>query len=193
MDGTLLDTSRDIQSVINESLKKFNLAEISLSDTIRFIGNGAAKLVERAVGERQDLFEKVYSDYSENFPLCGNKLTCLYPDELAIVTNKPQAATERVYAQFLSKFGFCIVLGHAEYYPLKPNPASTLAIVEKLGLKKEQCLFVGDGETDVLTSAAADLCCVSALWGYRTRDELYKAGARIFANNFRQLEKIILS
>lgn len=206
LDGTLLDTSRDIHKVINQSLATFSLPQISLDDTIRFIGNGAKKLVERAVGERRELLEKVYADYSKNFPECDNENTKLYPDEaqtlenlkrggvrLCILSNKPQAATDRVYAKLLSKFGFCIVLGHAEYYPLKPNPASTLAIIEKLGLNKGEVLFVGDGETDVETAANAGVLCLSALWGYRTREQLERAGAKYFAENFRQLEKFVLS
>lgn len=204
LDGTLLDTSHDIHKVINASLNKFGLDQISYTDTLKFIGDGAKKLVERAVGERTDMLNNVYSDYSERFANCDNKLTCLYPEEvetlnkfneagihLAIVTNKPQRATEHVYADFLSNFNFNIVLGQTEYYPLKPNPASTFAILEKLGVKAGECLFVGDGETDVKTAKAAGLKCVSVLWGFRTEEQLLKAGADSFAEKFSDLERYV--
>ena len=197
LDGTLLNTSSDIHSVINESLKEFDLAQISYEDTLKFVGNGAKKLVERAVGERTDMLQKVYADYAERFANCDNNLTALYPEEaetlqklkeagirLAIVTNKPQRATERVYAKFLSNFDFNIVLGQTEYYPLKPNPASTFAILAKLGVSAEECLFVGDGEPDVETAKAAGLKCISVLWGFRTKEQLKAAGAENFAEKF---------
>ena len=204
LDGTLLDTSRDICKTLNESLKRFSLPELSLADTIKYVGNGARKLVERAVGKNADILEEVYIDYIEHFAKCDNNLTKLYPNEaetlkkfreagikLCLLTNKPQRATERVYAKFLAEFEFCIVLGHAEYYPLKPDPASTLAILDKLSVKREECIFVGDGETDVETARAAGVVCVSALWGFRTKEQLLNAGAENFAEDFSDLEKFI--
>ena len=74
---------------------------------------------------------------------------------------------------------------------MKPDPASTLAIIGKLGVKKEECVFVGDGETDVLTARAAGIECVSALWGYRAREELIKCGAKTFAHSYAELQNII--
>ncbi|MDE6505058.1 MAG: HAD family hydrolase [Clostridia bacterium] len=206
LDGTLLDTSRTIRSVLNDSLKKFSLPPISLEKTIEFVGNGAKKLVERAVGgQRKELCESVYTDYSKNFANCNNSLTSLYSGAsealrrfgkagviLAIVTNKPEQATLRVYEEFLSEYGFSAVVGQSEHAPLKPNPASTLKIIQDCGLKHEECLFVGDGETDVQTAANAGIKCVSALWGFRTREQLRTAGATLFAKNFNELEKIVM-
>ena len=205
MDGTLLDTLRDIHEVLNNSLKEFDLPQISYESTKKFVGNGARKLIERAVRDKADSVEKVYRYYSEKFANCENDLTCLFPNEentlekfraagitLCILSNKPQRATERVYAKFLDKFCFNIVLGQTEYYPLKPDPVSTLAILDQLQLKPSECIFVGDGETDIQTAHAAGLKCISALWGYRTKEELSTAGATDFAENFDELEHFIL-
>lgn len=205
LDGTLLDTSRDICAVLNESLGKFGLPQISLNDTVNFIGNGAKKLIERAVADRPDMVEEVYSDYSVRFPECSNNLTVLYEGEretlvnlknagieLCILSNKPQRATERVYAKLLAEFKFSIVLGQTEHYPLKPDPASTIAILRQLGIKSEECLFVGDGETDVLTARAAGIKCVSVLWGYRSKSQLAGVGSTFFAHKFSDLEKFVL-
>lgn len=205
LDGTLLDTLPDIHIVLNSCLAEFSLPLLSYETTKRFVGNGAKKLVERAVGERAELSEKVYELYFERFSNCDNSHTKLFPYEgemlkkfkeaglsLAIITNKPQRATDKVYAEYLGDFGFNIVLGQTEHYPLKPNPASTEAIISKLNVKKGDCVFVGDGETDILTARAAGIKCVSALWGYRTREELSAAGATDFAENFRALERYVL-
>lgn len=204
LDGTLLNTSEDIQKALNASLKKFSLPVLSLEKTIEFVGNGAKNLVIKAVGDRQDYTGKVYEDFLVNYKTTDNNLTKYYPGEeetlaklksrglaMAILTNKPQAATEQVYGKFLAKFGFNIVLGQTEYLPLKPNPASTLYILDKLGVKKEDCLFVGDGEADVYTAAAAGVEHAAALWGYRTKSRLEEAGAKIFLKQFSDIEKFI--
>lgn len=206
LDGTLLDTLPDIHIVLNSCLAEFSLPMLSYETTKKFVGNGAKKLVERAVGERAELSEKVYELYFERFSNCDNSHTKLFPYEceilkkfkqaglsLAIITNKPQRATDNVYTKYLRNFDFNIVLGQTEYYPLKPNPASTEAIISKLNVKKEDCVFVGDGETDILTAKAAGIKCVSALWGYRSREELSAAGATDFAENFSELERFILT
>lgn len=172
-----------------------------------FVGDGAKKLVERAVGEKSDglLVEKVYADYSERFATCSNELTSLYEGAaealtklredgvlLAIVTNKPKRAGIVVFNEFLAKFGFCEVLCQTESVPLKPNPASTCQIIQKYGLKKEECVFVGDGETDVQTAANAGIDCISVLWGFRSKEQLKAAGATRFAENFKELQREIL-
>lgn len=206
MDGTLLDTSRDICAVLNASLKKFHLPQVSLEQTVAMVGNGAKTLVERAAcGQDAALVGRVYQDYSVRFAACGNELTALYGGEesalmqfkaaglkLAIVTNKPQRATERVYDTYLSRFGFDIVLGQSDAFPLKPDPASTLYVMERLGVGREECLFIGDGETDVKTAAAAGVRCASALWGFRSRSQLEEAGATLFFSGYGGLAKYVL-
>lgn len=205
LDGTLLDTSLDIHQVLNAALKKFSLPEIPLEKTKEYLGDGAKKLVERAVGNRRGLFGSVYAEYIKNFVSCDNKSTVLYDGEeaalkilkskgikLAIISNKPQSAVERVYVDFLEKFAFCEVLGQTEYYPLKPDPTSTNAVIDRLGVKKDECLFVGDGDADVVTARRAGVRCVSALWGFRSRAELEAAGAEEFAENFPDLLKNVI-
>ena len=205
LDGTLLNTLEDIHFVLNYSLQHFGLPCVTIEQTKSFVGNGARRLIESAVGDKSpQLLDEVYSFYSKLFSECGNERTKLYENEeqvlsklselgikFAIVTNKPQRATDNVYTKFLAKFKFNRVLGQTEYYPLKPNPASTLAIIDDFELKKDECIFVGDGETDVLTAKAAGIKCVSALWGYRTKEQLKAAGAEIFAESYFDLLSVI--
>lgn len=205
LDGTLLDTLPDIHRVLNGSLAAFGLPAVSMEDTKIMVGNGARKLVERAVGgDNSGIAERVYRHYSENFARCDNALTKLFVGEertlasftakgikLAVVTNKPQRATENVCARHLSRFCFSHIIGQSADFPLKPDPAAVLHIAGEWGIDKEELLFVGDGETDVETAANAGIKCVSALWGYRSRSRLESAGAELFAENYGQLEIIV--
>jgi phosphoglycolate phosphatase len=201
LDGTLLNTSLDIHAVLNDSLSHFNLPQLSLEKTVEYVGNGAKILVERAIPkDKSYLLEDVYKYYATHFAACANDLTCLYDGEeevllelkrmgvkLAIVTNKPQNATEGVYCKHLARFNFDCVLGQTDKYPLKPSPQSTLATIAQLGLEPEDCLFVGDGETDVQTAKNANIDCLSVLWGYRSRSTLEQAGGINFVGDYQQL------
>ena len=207
LDGTLLDTSHDICAVLNESLKRFNLPQNSLQALKKYLGNGAKMLGNRAVGESNSKYaEDVYKDYFINFANCKNELTALYHGEaaaldafkstdikLAVISNKPQIATERGVNQHLNKFGFDLVIVQSDSNPLKPDPTTTLTVIEKFGVRKDEVLFVGDGETDIQTAANAGVNCVSALWGYRSRKQLESAGARSFAESFKELENLVKS
>jgi len=205
LDGTLLNTSLDIHAVLNESLKRFDLPELSLEKTLSYVGNGAKLLVERAVGENKGLFPAVYGYYAKRFSDIPNDLTVFYEGEeealksfqkaglkIAVVTNKPQKATQKVCEKFFSDYGFYTVIGQSDKFPLKPDPTSTLSIIKALGVEKCECLFVGDGETDVLTAANAGIDCASVLWGYRTKSRLERAGAKLFFSSFGELANFVL-
>lgn len=207
LDGTLLNTLEDIRVTLNKSLSSFGMPEISSEQTKEYVGNGARLLVERAVGNKpQEVQDKVYSDFSKRFSESSNEFTYFYDGEekalhsfkkagikLIIVTNKPQCVADKVYNKFLSQFDFCKVVGQTQEYPLKPDPAATLAIIKELNLQKEECVFVGDGETDFLTGRAAGIKCISVLWGYRSKAQLQEIGASVFVKDYSELFKTILA
>lgn len=207
LDGTLLDTSRDIQKVLNNTLSHFNLPQISLEKTVEYVGNGAKLLVKRAIPQSaMGNFDEIFNHYATNFATCDNELTCLYPGEeevllnlkkagvkLALVTNKPQDATQGVYEKHLKKFGFDFVAGNTPSFPLKPDPALALYAAKMAGSRADECLFVGDGETDVQTAFNANMEHLSVLWGFRTKSQLKEAGAKNFVSNYSELEKFVLS
>lgn len=207
LDGTLLDTSRDIQKVLNNTLKHFNLPQISLEKTVEYVGNGAKLLIERAIPKSAMVnFDEIYAHYAENFAACDNELTCIYEGEekvlknlkkagikLAIVTNKPQDATQGVYEKHLKKFGFDFVAGNSQKFPLKPDPTLALYAAQVTGARADECLFVGDGETDVQTALNAKMEHLSVLWGFRSQAQLMSAGAINFAKSYVELENFVFS
>ncbi len=205
LDGTLLNTSPDICKTVNASLAQFGCPPITLEQTIKFVGNGAKKLIERAVPDQfSQLTDKIYSLYLKLFAACDNSFTRLYDGEeqflnrvsasgikTAIVTNKPQDATEAVCAKLLSPFRFDFISGQTQKFALKPDPALTLSVVQSWGFSPRDCVFIGDGETDIMTAANAGMDCISVLWGYRPKKSLEEAGGRVFACDFAQLERLI--
>ena len=205
LDGTLLNTSRDICATLNQSLRAFGCPEVKHKKTIEYVGNGAKKLIERAAPENFDRMEELYSHYRVKFAACDNALTTLYDGEeqflqtikargikTAILTNKPDDAAQNVYKNFLARFDFDFVLGQTPYFALKPDPSATKFLMAEMGAGPSQCLFVGDGETDIATAANAGIDCVSVLWGFRTKEQLLSAGGKIFAENYGELLKIVL-
>lgn len=204
LDGTLLNTSRDICKVLNDALRTFGCPEVTLERTLRCVGDGARKLIERVVPEHFDRFEELYEYYRVKFANDDNSLTTRYEGEdeffarigalgikTAILSNKPDDAAQRVCRHLLSDYSFDVIMGQTEGFNLKPDPASTLHIIGKLGVLPEQCLFVGDGEPDIATAANAGIDCASVLWGFRSRSQLEAAGGRLFVSSFAELGDVV--
>lgn len=201
LDGTLLDTLEDIRVCLNETLLLFGRQPVTKEETRLFVGNGAKKLVERALKGDFSRFDEILADYKYRFARCDNSHTRLYDGEaelldklrgkvrLCVITNKPQDAAEKVLADKFD-FTFDYVGGDSGKYPVKPDPAQTLAAMRSFSLTPEECLFVGDGETDFLTGRNAGMNTVSCLWGFRTQEVLESYGANLFAENYAQLGKI---
>ena len=139
LDGTLLNTSRDICKTLNASLAKFGCPAVTVEQTLSYVGDGAKKLIERAAPHNFKEFDELYADYLKRFAACDNSLTSLYPHEaeflsaakgrgikLAILTNKPADATAKVYNMYLAAFSFDIVVGNDARFALKPDPSAAL-------------------------------------------------------------------
>lgn len=204
LDGTLLDTSRDIRFVLNNSLAKFGLPPVSSGALRAMLGDGAYNLVSRAVpAGRRDLVQAVYEDYVPAYASHDNSRTVLYQGEdgalkrlkaagvkLAVLSNKPQDATLACCRDKLGKYGFDMVVGQGRF-PLKPDPSALYYMMDSLGVGKDECLFTGDGETDINTARNAGIQCVSVLWGFRSREQLAAAGGTLFAENYTQYLQIL--
>lgn len=207
LDGTVLDTLPDLNACMNEALEKFGCPRISMEETRRYVGHGGLRFAELSLPEdRRAQAEHFYKDvYCPVHFACKNTLTKVFEGEadclaalraagikLAIVTNKSQPAATALAQTLLAPYGFSVVFGNRDGIPVKPDPASTFEVLKQLGVSPAEAVFVGDGDTDVQTAANAGMRCVSVLWGYRSREQLVRAGASLFAESFSQLKEMLL-
>ncbi len=193
LDGTLLDTIGDLAAASNHMLRLRGLAEHTLDDYRRFVGNGILRLVERALPEalrtpaavqaaRAD-FLAFYIDHIdlETRPYAG--IPALLEElarrgiRLAVASNKFQAGTEKLVRRFFPAIPFVAVLGQRPDVPLKPDPAVVHEILTQCGIPAEKTLYVGDSGIDIETARAAGVRSVGVTWGFRSRTELEAAGA----------------
>src|SRR5579871_3593867 len=133
LDGTLVDSRRDLATSANAALRELGLPERSLDEISSFVGEGARKLIEKAVAPRLDLapsaLESFFGHYSRHLldttrPYDGipELLQGLRERRLAIATNKPGKYARRILAGLGLLEPFAAVLGGDEG-PRKPDPA----------------------------------------------------------------------
>lgn len=204
LDGTLLDTLDDIRYYVNATLQKFGYPPITREQARAYVGDGANKLIERSLPAECKNTDECYADFLAAFSKSKNERTRLFAGELecldslradgyrlAVVTNKPQEATEGCIKAFFPAGMFEFVGGDTGMFPCKPDPTLARYAALSMRVSPAECAFVGDGEPDVLTAKHADMYGISALWGYRTKAQLQAVGATVFARDYFELRKIL--
>ncbi len=197
LDGTLLDTLRDIADSANSALAHFGFPEHEISAYRYFVGDGVDMLAARALPKEsrdQTTVAKVVARIDQEYgtrwannthPFEGipELLNALMKSgtRLAILSNKGQDFAELTVSKFLSGRQFDVILGAQPAIPKKPDPTGALQIATRMSLSPSVFLYLGDSGVDMKTAAAAGMFPVGALWGFRTADELLAGGARALA------------
>ena len=194
LDGTLTDTLESLTFSVNETMKEIGLPGITQDQCRQFVGNGARVLIEKTLraggDEKLSLFDKAFSAYGRIFDENCTYHVTPYPGivemleelkrekvKLAVLSNKPHAQAVKVVKEIFGEGVFDYVSGQQEGIEKKPDPAGVEHIMETLQVDKSSCLYVGDSEVDVQTGKNAGVKTIIVSWGFRTREELNRAGA----------------
>ena len=190
LDGTLTDTLQDIADAMNRALRRYDLPEWPLDAYRYLVGDGAKKLAERAVRDRQELapdVRRAYQAYYETHSLVTTRPYDGVPEmlhalqaagiKLAVFSNKPDADTKNVVRHFFPEVPFACVRGQVEGVPVKPDPSGALLAAADLGVSPDEVLYLGDTATDMCCARNANMLPVGALWGFRSEAELRESGA----------------
>ncbi|MEZ5072638.1 MAG: HAD-IA family hydrolase [Bacteroidales bacterium] len=186
LDGTLVHTIEDLAAAANAMLATNGYATHGIPDYLAWIGNGATRFIERALGEELpgDRVQELVREFKEEYGRNLHTLSRMYDgipgvlDELqrrgrkmAVLSNKPHELTLGVCAHFLHAWSFVSILGQRDAVPRKPHPEAALEIAGIMGLPPGKILFVGDSNTDILTARAAGMPVAAVTWGYGRLDE----------------------
>ncbi len=206
LDGTLIDSIPDIAEYVNITLEHFGYPKKDYDFILTLTGDGARNLVSRSfdgkysgaeLDERLNYYNRVYTDSgspkTKVYDGVGEMLIELKKRgyKLGILTNKPQMTTDGIYQRLLSQYGFDIVVGSRPGMKVKPDPTMLLQMLKEIDVLPENCYFVGDDKPDALIAINAGVKGVSELWGYRSKEFLIEAGAKVFANTPKELLEII--
>lgn len=191
-DGTLANTIADLMFAANRALKKYGLPEHDEESYKIFVGNGWVDLLRKATGGKADAetFDKIRKDFEDYYTAHYCDKTTAYEGVpelvdackergllVAIVTNKNEDITNIMVDELYGDV-FHIVCGNTSKYPAKPDPASTLSVMERLGVKPQECVFIGDSCVDMQTAVNSGAFPVGETWGFRSEEELLENGAK---------------
>jgi phosphoglycolate phosphatase len=193
LDGTLLDSLRDIADSMNAVLEGRGYETHPVDAYRHFVGEGMERLVHRTLppsshgpeeieARLQDLrkqYGRRWADTTRPYDGIEALLDGLVERglPLAVLSNKPDDFTRQMVERLLPRWTFSAVRGMRPDTPAKPDPAGALAIAAQIGVAPPACVYVGDTSTDMQTGRAAEMITVGVSWGFRDRDELQASGA----------------
>ena len=210
LDGTLIDSAPELVGACNDMLNALGRSPVALETARGWIGNGARRLVERALTQDFDgeapaqltetaypLFEKcyqanltrdsvLYAGAAEPLAQCqaaGRRVGC--------VTNKPGAFTRPLLeAMGLSRY-LDPIIGGDDLPKKKPDPLPLQHVAEQWGLVPAECLLVGDSVSDFRAARAGGMPVVLVTYGYSQGRDLFELGPDAVIDSLAQVLKII--
>lgn len=198
LDGTLLDTLRDLASSVNHALAHHSLPTHTIDEVRMMVGNGVEKLIRRAVpeGSPEETIQKVLATFKQHYLEHSEDTTSPYPGIIpmltqlkaqgylcAVVSNKFDDATKRLCEKYFPNL-IDIAVGENEAKGIrkKPSPDMVLKVMDALHVSPASCIYIGDSDVDILTARNSSIPCISVLWGFRSKAFLLSHDATLFAS-----------
>lgn len=198
LDGTLLNTLDDLADSTNYALSKFGYPTRTIDEVRQFVGNGVAKLIERAIpeGKNNPNFEKCLAIFKENYAQNMYNKTAPYNGiiemlsnlkskgiKIAVVSNKFDLAVKELCKKYFEGvIDFAAGENEAQGIKKKPAPDTVISVLNEFNFASEDAVYVGDSDVDIMTAKNSKMPCISVTWGFRDKKFLLENGATILIN-----------
>lgn len=207
LDGTLLNTIADLALSTNYALNKLGYPTHEVEAYNFMVGNGINKLFERALPEGEKTEENVLrirkefvpfydmhnADESRPYPGIPELLSHLQDAgiQVAVASNKYQAATQKLIAHYFPTIKFTAVFGQRDGVNVKPDPTIVFDILKIANIEKNDVLYVGDSGVDMQTAANAGVTACGVTWGFRPRAELEEFNPAYIVDSAKEIECLL--
>ncbi|MFH0731663.1 MAG: HAD-IA family hydrolase [Candidatus Omnitrophota bacterium] len=203
LDGTLVDSKKDIVSAVNFTLKSLGLREKSEGQIAAFIGTGVNDLIRKSLGKKAPvLMDKAVLVFEEYFTKHSTDNSALYPNtketlkyfsdkRKAVVTNrKSKFAKIALKALGISSY-FEDILGGDDSACMKPSSCPLNKTMLKLNVNKEKTIIVGDMPVDIQAGKEAGIATCGVTYGIGKRQDIIKAKPDFVIDDIIKLKNII--
>jgi phosphoglycolate phosphatase len=186
LDGTLIDSLADLTDAANHMRQAFDLPPLSVSNVKKLVGEGARRLVERALPdtspEERDRGLEIFLRY--NYEHIADK-TFFYPGvretlekmkadafTLAVASNKSESHCREILRLLQGDDLFAAILGADSVAERKPSPEPLFHLMREFNSSASETIMVGDSINDMKAGKAAGVVTIGCDYGYGGREEL---------------------
>ena len=187
LDGTLIDSERDLAASVNAMLVRYGRKELPLEVIGTYIGDGAPMLIRRALGDPADrdflqealnYFLLHYKEHKLDTTRAYNGIEQAlkhiaqangHARQLAVLTNKPVRASRDILAGLGLAGSFFQIYGGNSFETKKPDPLGANTLMKEAGVDAEETVMIGDSQVDILTARNAGLWSIGVTYGFAPR------------------------
>ena len=191
LDGTLVDSYQAIYLSFHHAYTCLGLSPLSLEEVKKVVGRGLSRTFRELLGEERGLqalslfrkkYEEIFRAHTHLLPDVRTVLEDLYGRgiQLAVATNKFGPFSREIFRHFKMENFFTVIVGDGDIPQNKPHPAMLNLALEKMGLKKDETVFVGDSVIDIQTAQNAGIRVYAVPTGNTAREDLEKAQPTAF-------------
>lgn len=203
LDGTLADTLQDVRSCINIALEEMNKPILTENLAKSAIGPGSDQFLETILPDGTDEDKEMFLgkfrshywnhclDHTQLFPGMEKVINSLEKEKIAVATNKPRKATEKILEGLGVLDRFDCIMGPEDVNHVKPHPEMIVRVLERLNCTPSQTLFVGDTDKDMLAGRGAGVVLCGAMYGYGDSIALERQSPRHIIHEAIQLLDIV--
>jgi phosphoglycolate phosphatase len=202
LDGTLIDSYQAIYLAFHYTYSEMGLTPLSYQQVERAVGRGLGHTFRELLGEERvpqtlALFRKKYGEVFRTH-------THLLPDvrevvgslqgrgiQLAVATNKLGRFSRAIFEHFGMEKMFAVILGDGDVSQNKPDPEMLYQAMDKMGVVKEESIFVGDSVIDIQTGKNAGIRVFAVPTGNTDREDLVKAQPAVILNRLLDLLSLV--
>lgn len=208
LDGTLLDTVADLGNSCNHVFTEAGFPTHPIDAYYKFVGNGIAKLIERALPAEEataENIEKLLPPFRAYYNLHMADDTKPYRGvcellaelqqkgvAIAVASNKYQAATENLVKKYFPEINFVAVFGQRDNVPVKPDPAIVRDIQQAAGIEDTaEIIYIGDSLVDLNTAKNSNVEFAAVTWGFCPRESLAENNPAHIADTIEELRAVL--
>ncbi len=210
LDGTLVDSVPDLAYCIDEMMNRMGLVERGEAAVRQWVGNGVERLVKRALVNRLEgepdlvTYEKSLAIFRQLYGQNACQRSRLYDGvrqglnymrqagfRLGCVTNKAAEFTQPILSGLDIAEYFEVVINGDDTPRKKPDPLPLLTAAEKMAVRPEACLMIGDSQSDVKAARAAGFGIICMSYGYNHGQDIRSFAPDAVIDSFVELESIL--
>lgn len=203
VDGTLIDSRKDIVKAVKFTLKKMDLKDKPFDEIVSYIGKGIGELLRRSIGEGHiDLLDKSLSIFGDYYREHSTDETRPYPNIIEIleyfkdktkvvVTNRTQEFAKLTLGLLGIDKYFSEIIGGDDRTCIKPMARPLNNILEKFNMDKKKTIMIGDMDLDIFSGKSAGVYTCAVTYGIGKKDDIQKAKPDYIIDDLLQLKNII--
>jgi len=205
LDGTLLDTKRDLLYALNYVFAKHGLTTINEKDLLKHLGLGLRYLFDGCLKENLDsnIKDSIFNEFLEYYSKHLTVYTIPYKNvletlkklkekgvKMAVVSNKKDEYVSYIINYYFNNI-FDYTTGAKVGYKKKPNSDLVYLAISELNANIDETIYIGDSIYDLETARNSKLDSIIVSYGYADIEKLKVMNPDILIDDFKDILKYI--